>query len=170
MSLCSDERPSLLPGRRRPEETVTGNTAKVTLRSRTSHAQSMIGILVREHLKGGVGRWGVAGDDIISRVVFKRTFRPQDYSEMQYRRRHRRRSRGDMLSLHNLRSSSNTPESSRRSDNTGRAARRNVLSLEKLKYSDGFNFVFHHYYHYYHYYCYYCYYHCFFFSPFCLHC
>ncbi|XP_045914261.1 ankyrin repeat and IBR domain-containing protein 1-like isoform X2 [Micropterus dolomieu] len=43
----------------------------------------------------------------------------QDYADIQYRRRHRPRRRGDMLSLHNLRSSSNTPETSRRSDNTG---------------------------------------------------
>lgn len=57
---------------------------------------------------------------------------PQDYSEMQYRRRHRRRSRGDMLSLHNLRSSSNTPESSRRSDNTGGATRRTVLCVNAV--------------------------------------
>ncbi|XP_038159182.1 ankyrin repeat and IBR domain-containing protein 1-like isoform X1 [Cyprinodon tularosa] len=42
----------------------------------------------------------------------------QDYADIQYRRRHRPRRRGDMLSLHNLRSSSNTPETSRRSDNT----------------------------------------------------
>lgn len=43
----------------------------------------------------------------------------QDYADIQYRRRHRPRRRGDMLSLHNLRSSSNTPETSRRSDSTG---------------------------------------------------
>ncbi|KAG7237801.1 hypothetical protein INR49_031814, partial [Caranx melampygus] len=43
---------------------------------------------------------------------------PEDYADIQYRRRHRPRRRGDMLSLHNLRSSSNTPETSRRSDNT----------------------------------------------------
>uniref|UniRef100_A0A3Q2QQE4 Ankyrin repeat and IBR domain-containing protein 1 n=1 Tax=Fundulus heteroclitus TaxID=8078 RepID=A0A3Q2QQE4_FUNHE len=43
----------------------------------------------------------------------------QDYADIQYRRRHRPRRRGDMLSLHNLRSSSNTPEASRRSDSTG---------------------------------------------------
>ncbi|KAF0024829.1 hypothetical protein F2P81_023631 [Scophthalmus maximus] len=42
-----------------------------------------------------------------------------DYADIQYRRRHRPRRRGDMLSLHNLRSNSNTPETSRRSDNTG---------------------------------------------------
>ncbi|XP_023267963.1 LOW QUALITY PROTEIN: ankyrin repeat and IBR domain-containing protein 1-like [Seriola lalandi dorsalis] len=42
----------------------------------------------------------------------------QDYADIQYRRRHRPRRRGDMLSLHNLRSSSNTPETGRRSDNT----------------------------------------------------
>ncbi|XP_037831498.1 ankyrin repeat and IBR domain-containing protein 1 isoform X2 [Kryptolebias marmoratus] len=43
---------------------------------------------------------------------------PEDYADIQYRRRHRPRRRGDMLSLHSLRSSSNTPETSRRSDNT----------------------------------------------------
>ncbi|XP_077599849.1 ankyrin repeat and IBR domain-containing protein 1-like isoform X2 [Stigmatopora nigra] len=43
----------------------------------------------------------------------------QDLADIQYRRRHRARRRGDMLNLHNLRSSSNTPESSRRSDNMG---------------------------------------------------
>uniref|UniRef100_A0A3B4XCS6 Ankyrin repeat and IBR domain-containing protein 1 n=1 Tax=Seriola lalandi dorsalis TaxID=1841481 RepID=A0A3B4XCS6_SERLL len=43
---------------------------------------------------------------------------PEDYADIQYRRRHRPRRRGDMLSLHNLRSSSNTPETGRRSDNT----------------------------------------------------
>ncbi|XP_061521155.1 ankyrin repeat and IBR domain-containing protein 1 isoform X2 [Phycodurus eques] len=42
----------------------------------------------------------------------------QDFADIQYRRRHRARRRGDMLNLHNLRSSSNTPESSRRSDGT----------------------------------------------------
>ncbi|KAJ0003324.1 hypothetical protein NQD34_008422 [Periophthalmus magnuspinnatus] len=42
----------------------------------------------------------------------------QDFADIQYRRRHRPRRRGDMLSLHSLRSSSNTPETSRRSDNT----------------------------------------------------
>ncbi|XP_054620392.1 ankyrin repeat and IBR domain-containing protein 1-like isoform X2 [Dunckerocampus dactyliophorus] len=41
----------------------------------------------------------------------------QDFADIQYRRRHRARRRGDVLNLHNLRSSSNTPESSRRSDN-----------------------------------------------------
>ncbi|XP_061677202.1 ankyrin repeat and IBR domain-containing protein 1-like [Syngnathoides biaculeatus] len=40
----------------------------------------------------------------------------QDFADIQYRRRHRARRRGEMLNLHNLRSSSNTPESSRRSD------------------------------------------------------
>ncbi|XP_028316968.1 ankyrin repeat and IBR domain-containing protein 1-like isoform X2 [Gouania willdenowi] len=43
---------------------------------------------------------------------------PEDYADIHYRRRHRPRRRGDMLSLHNLRSSSNTPETSRRSDNS----------------------------------------------------
>uniref|UniRef100_A0A672J3R4 Ankyrin repeat and IBR domain-containing protein 1 n=1 Tax=Salarias fasciatus TaxID=181472 RepID=A0A672J3R4_SALFA len=41
------------------------------------------------------------------------------FASPEYRRRHRPRRRGDMLSLHNLRSSSNTPETSRRSDNSG---------------------------------------------------
>lgn len=57
----------------------------------------------------------------------------QDYADIQYRRRHRPRRRGDMLSLHNLRSSSNTPETSRRSDNTENPerseGRRRVLGL-----------------------------------------
>ncbi|XP_077363434.1 ankyrin repeat and IBR domain-containing protein 1-like isoform X2 [Festucalex cinctus] len=43
----------------------------------------------------------------------------QEFADIQYRRRHRPRRRGDMLNLHNLRSSSNTPESSRRNDSTG---------------------------------------------------
>ncbi|CAL1584663.1 unnamed protein product [Knipowitschia caucasica] len=42
----------------------------------------------------------------------------QDFADIQYRRRHRSRRRGDMLSLHSLRSSSNTPETSRRSETT----------------------------------------------------
>ncbi|KAG7501058.1 ankyrin repeat and IBR domain-containing protein 1-like [Solea senegalensis] len=42
----------------------------------------------------------------------------QDYADIQYRRRHRPRRRGEMLSLLNLRSNSNTPETSRRSDST----------------------------------------------------
>ncbi|XP_061598468.1 ankyrin repeat and IBR domain-containing protein 1-like isoform X2 [Cololabis saira] len=61
----------------------------------------------------------------------------QDYADIQYRRRHRPRRRGDMLSLHNLRSSSNTPETSRRSDNTegtermGEGRRRTRGSLDE---------------------------------------
>ncbi|XP_067112017.1 ankyrin repeat and IBR domain-containing protein 1-like isoform X2 [Osmerus mordax] len=43
----------------------------------------------------------------------------QEYADIQYRRRHRQRRRGDMLSLHSLRSNSNTPESNRRSDSIG---------------------------------------------------
>ncbi|XP_068431776.1 ankyrin repeat and IBR domain-containing protein 1-like isoform X2 [Clinocottus analis] len=57
----------------------------------------------------------------------------QDYADIQYRRRHRPRRRGDMLSLHNVRSGSNTPEGSRRSDNTENLerseGRRRVLGL-----------------------------------------
>ncbi|XP_041932199.1 ankyrin repeat and IBR domain-containing protein 1 isoform X1 [Alosa sapidissima] len=41
---------------------------------------------------------------------------PQEYSEFQYRRRHRQRRRGDMLSLHSLRS--NTPDPNESSDST----------------------------------------------------
>uniref|UniRef100_A0A672YT79 Ankyrin repeat and IBR domain-containing protein 1 n=1 Tax=Sphaeramia orbicularis TaxID=375764 RepID=A0A672YT79_9TELE len=60
----------------------------------------------------------------------------QDYADIQYRRRHRPRRRGDMLSLQNLRSSSNTPEASRRSDNTegperGEGRRRALGSLDE---------------------------------------
>uniref|UniRef100_A0A669F587 Ankyrin repeat and IBR domain-containing protein 1 n=1 Tax=Oreochromis niloticus TaxID=8128 RepID=A0A669F587_ORENI len=52
------------------------------------------------------------------------------------RRKHRPRRRGDMLSLHSLRSSSNTPETSRRSDNTegterGEGRRRALGSLDE---------------------------------------
>ncbi|XP_029919341.1 ankyrin repeat and IBR domain-containing protein 1-like isoform X2 [Myripristis murdjan] len=43
---------------------------------------------------------------------------PEEYADIQYRRRHRPRRRGDMLSLHSIRSNSNTPETSRRSENT----------------------------------------------------
>ncbi|XP_005728455.1 ankyrin repeat and IBR domain-containing protein 1-like isoform X2 [Pundamilia nyererei] len=61
---------------------------------------------------------------------------PEDYADIQYRRRHRPRRRGDMLSLHSLRSSSNTPETSRRSDNTegterGEGRRRALGSLDE---------------------------------------
>lgn len=48
----------------------------------------------------------------------------------EYRRRHRPRRRGDMLSLHSLRSSSNTPETSRRSDNIGLHTVENSLTKE----------------------------------------
>ncbi|CAL8293664.1 unnamed protein product [Merluccius merluccius] len=44
---------------------------------------------------------------------------PEEYADLQYRRRHRQRRRGDMLSLHSLRSGSNTPETGRRSDSSG---------------------------------------------------
>ncbi|KAG7270215.1 hypothetical protein CRUP_035947, partial [Coryphaenoides rupestris] len=47
---------------------------------------------------------------------------PDEYADLQYRRRHRQRRRGDMLSLHSLRSGSNTPETGRRSDSSGRGA------------------------------------------------
>ncbi|KAJ7991643.1 hypothetical protein DPEC_G00286020 [Dallia pectoralis] len=43
---------------------------------------------------------------------------PEEYSDFQYRRRHRPRRRGDMLSLHNLRSNSSTPEPNQNTDNT----------------------------------------------------
>ncbi|CAL8238698.1 unnamed protein product [Lota lota] len=43
---------------------------------------------------------------------------PEEYADLQYRRRHRQRRRGDMLSLHSLRSGSNTPETGRRSDSS----------------------------------------------------
>ncbi|TNM92770.1 hypothetical protein fugu_018172 [Takifugu bimaculatus] len=60
----------------------------------------------------------------------------RDRQSQEYRRRHRPRRRGDMLSLHSLRSSSNTPETSRRSDNTeaperGEGRRRALGSLDE---------------------------------------
>ncbi|XP_030644987.1 ankyrin repeat and IBR domain-containing protein 1 [Chanos chanos] len=56
---------------------------------------------------------------------------PEEYSEFQYRRRHRQRRRGDLLSLHSLRS--NTPDPSDPSDSTletqeGGSSRRHGLS------------------------------------------
>nr|XP_061787267.1 ankyrin repeat and IBR domain-containing protein 1-like isoform X2 [Nerophis lumbriciformis] len=49
----------------------------------------------------------------------------QDLADIQYRRRHRARRRGDVLNVHHhLRSSSNTPESSRRSDGSTDGAER----------------------------------------------
>ncbi|CAF99375.1 unnamed protein product [Tetraodon nigroviridis] len=49
----------------------------------------------------------------------------------EYRRRHRPRRRGDMLSLHSLRSSSNTPETSRRGDASGADREENWFTQEK---------------------------------------
>ncbi|KAL0962058.1 hypothetical protein UPYG_G00335170 [Umbra pygmaea] len=43
---------------------------------------------------------------------------PEEYADFQYRRRHAPRRRGDMLSLHSLRSNSSTPEPSQNTDNT----------------------------------------------------
>ncbi|XP_029023504.1 ankyrin repeat and IBR domain-containing protein 1-like isoform X2 [Betta splendens] len=81
----------------------------------------------RRTYPGGSWDWeylGFASPEMGSRhsvmgVGDQRERQSQDYADIQYRRRHRARRRGDMLSLHNLRSSSNTPETSRRSDNTG---------------------------------------------------
>ncbi|KAM9776852.1 ankyrin repeat and IBR domain-containing protein 1 [Syngnathus typhle] len=82
--------------------------------------------LQRRSYAGGSWDWeylGVASPEMGSRHSVlaagdQRDRASQDFSDIQYRRRHRARRRGDMLSLHNLRSSSNTPESSRRSDST----------------------------------------------------
>lgn len=79
----------------------------------------------RRNYPGGSWDWeylGLASPEMGSRhsvlgAADQRERRSQDYADIQYRRRHRPRRRGDMLSLHNLRSSSNTPETSRRSDN-----------------------------------------------------
>uniref|UniRef100_A0A3B3ZC56 Ankyrin repeat and IBR domain-containing protein 1 n=1 Tax=Periophthalmus magnuspinnatus TaxID=409849 RepID=A0A3B3ZC56_9GOBI len=49
------------------------------------------------------------------------------FASPEYRRRHRPRRRGDMLSLHSLRSSSNTPETSRRNGLERSEGRRRVL-------------------------------------------
>ncbi|XP_026156130.1 ankyrin repeat and IBR domain-containing protein 1-like isoform X2 [Mastacembelus armatus] len=81
----------------------------------------------RRNYPGGSWDWeylGFASPEMGSRhsvlgAADQRERHSQDYADIQYRRRHRPRRRGDMLSLHNLRSSSNTPETSRRSDNTG---------------------------------------------------
>ncbi|XP_010871610.2 ankyrin repeat and IBR domain-containing protein 1 isoform X2 [Esox lucius] len=43
---------------------------------------------------------------------------PEEYADFQNRRRHRPRRRGDMLSLHNLRSNSSTPETNQNAENT----------------------------------------------------
>ncbi|XP_041664646.1 ankyrin repeat and IBR domain-containing protein 1-like isoform X1 [Cheilinus undulatus] len=80
----------------------------------------------RRNYPGGSWDWeylGFASPEMGSRHSVlgtgdQRDRQSQDYADIQYRRRHRPRRRGDMLSLHNLRSSSNTPETSRRSDNT----------------------------------------------------
>ncbi|KAF3707459.1 Ankyrin repeat and IBR domain-containing protein 1 [Channa argus] len=80
----------------------------------------------RRNYPGGSWDWeylGLASPEMGSRhsvlgAVDQRERQSQDYAEIQYRRRHRPRRRGDMLSLHSLRSNSNTPETSRRSDNT----------------------------------------------------
>ncbi|KAK1880854.1 Ankyrin repeat and IBR domain containing protein 1 [Dissostichus eleginoides] len=80
----------------------------------------------RRNYPGGSWDWeylGFASPEMGSRHSVlgagdQRERQSQDYADIQYRRRHRPRRRGDMLSLHNLRSSSNTPETSRRSDST----------------------------------------------------
>ncbi|KAM9384296.1 ankyrin repeat and IBR domain-containing protein 1-like isoform 2-T2 [Pholidichthys leucotaenia] len=79
----------------------------------------------RRNYAGGSWDWeylGFASPEMGSRHSVlgadQRERQSQDYADIQYRRRHRPRRRGDMLSLHSLRSSSNTPETSRRSDNT----------------------------------------------------
>lgn len=61
---------------------------------------------------------GAAGV-VCGKRIYGRLGSCQELADIQYRRRHRARRRGEMLNLHNLRSSSNTPESSRRSDSTG---------------------------------------------------
>ncbi|XP_047461085.1 ankyrin repeat and IBR domain-containing protein 1-like isoform X1 [Mugil cephalus] len=80
----------------------------------------------RRNYPGGSWDWeylGFASPEMGSRHSVlgagdQRERQSQDYADIQYRRRHRPRRRADMLSLHSLRSSSNTPETSRRSDNT----------------------------------------------------
>uniref|UniRef100_A0A3P8WS40 Ankyrin repeat and IBR domain-containing protein 1 n=1 Tax=Cynoglossus semilaevis TaxID=244447 RepID=A0A3P8WS40_CYNSE len=81
--------------------------------------------LPRRNYPGGSWDWeylGFASPEMGSRHSVlgadQRDRQSQDYADIQYRRRHRPRRRGEMLSLHNLRSNSNTPETSRRSDNT----------------------------------------------------
>ncbi|KAM3596613.1 uncharacterized protein V6R79_017975 [Siganus canaliculatus] len=97
----------------------------------------------RRNFPGGSWDWeylGFASPEMGSRHSIvgagDRERHSQDYSDIQYRRRQRARRRGDMLSLHNLRSSSNTPETSRRSDNTdaserGEGRRRALGSLDE---------------------------------------
>ncbi|XP_071757631.1 ankyrin repeat and IBR domain-containing protein 1-like [Centroberyx gerrardi] len=80
----------------------------------------------RRNYPGGSWDWeylGFASPEMLSRHSVlgggdQRDRQTQEYADIQYRRRHRPRRRGDMLSLHSLRSNSNTPETSRRSDNT----------------------------------------------------
>ncbi|XP_060916531.1 ankyrin repeat and IBR domain-containing protein 1-like isoform X2 [Labrus mixtus] len=97
----------------------------------------------RRNYPGGSWDWeylGFASPEMGSRHSVlgageQRDRQSQDYADIQYRRRHRPRRRGDMLSLHNLRSSSNTPETSRRSENTegperGEGRRRALGSLD----------------------------------------
>ncbi|XP_071378115.1 ankyrin repeat and IBR domain-containing protein 1 [Centroberyx affinis] len=80
----------------------------------------------RRNYPGGSWDWeylGFASPEMLSRHSVlgggdQRERQTQEYADIQYRRRHRPRRRGDMLSLHSLRSNSNTPETSRRSDNT----------------------------------------------------
>ncbi|XP_068603387.1 ankyrin repeat and IBR domain-containing protein 1-like [Brachionichthys hirsutus] len=79
----------------------------------------------RRNYPGGSWDWeylGFASPEMGSRHSVlgagERDRQSQDYGDIQYRRRHRPRRRGDMLSLHSLRSSSNTPETSRRNDST----------------------------------------------------
>ncbi|CAG5891874.1 unnamed protein product [Menidia menidia] len=86
--------------------------------------------LPRRNYPGGSWDWeylGFASPEMGSRHSVlgtgdHRDRQSQDYADIQYRRRHRPRRRGEMLSLHSLRSSSNTPETGRRSDSTGAAA------------------------------------------------
>ncbi|XP_030003359.1 ankyrin repeat and IBR domain-containing protein 1-like isoform X1 [Sphaeramia orbicularis] len=98
----------------------------------------------RRNYPGGSWDWeylGFASPEMGSRHSVlgagdQRERQSQDYADIQYRRRHRPRRRGDMLSLQNLRSSSNTPEASRRSDNTegperGEGRRRALGSLDE---------------------------------------
>ncbi|XP_056154424.1 ankyrin repeat and IBR domain-containing protein 1-like isoform X2 [Lampris incognitus] len=80
----------------------------------------------RRNFPGGSWDWeylGFASPEMLNRHSLlgggdQRERQTQEYPDFQYRRRHRQRRRGDMLSLHSLRSNSNTPETSRRSDST----------------------------------------------------
>ncbi|XP_019730761.1 ankyrin repeat and IBR domain-containing protein 1 [Hippocampus comes] len=81
---------------------------------------------MRRNYAGGSWDWeylGFASPEMGSRHSVlgagdQRDRASQELADIQYRRRHRARRRGEMLNLHNLRSGSNTPESSRRSDST----------------------------------------------------